>query len=95
MRQKIFKAFLLLMLTIPLPILADDLIKVTGTVTDEQGEPLMGCTVQLKGSQVATVVDLDGRFIIQVPPGGILTFTYIGFKTLELKASSSMKVVMK
>ena len=95
MRQKIYQTLLLLMLAIPLPTMAADLITATGVITDEMGEPLIGCTVQLKGSQVATVADLDGKFKIQVPQGGILTFSFIGYKTQELKAAANMKVVMK
>lgn len=95
MRQKIYQTLLLLMLVIPLPAMADDLITVSGVVTDEQGEPLIGCTIQLKGSQVATVADLDGKFKMQVPAKGIITFSYIGYKTQELKAAPNMKVIMK
>ena len=95
MRQKIFQMLLLLVMTMPLPVLADDLITVSGVVTDEQGEPLIGCTVQLKGSQVATVADLDGNFRMQVPAKGVLTFSFIGYKTQELKAAPNMKVTMK
>ena len=95
MRQKIFQTLLLLMLVVPLPAMAADLITASGVITDETGEPLIGCTVQLKGSQVATVADLDGRFKLQVPAGSTLTFTFIGYKTQEVKAAANMKIVMK
>ena len=74
---------------------ADNLMTVSGTVTDEGGEPLIGCSVQLKGGQVGTVADLDGHFKMQVPKGATLVFSFIGYKTVEIKASPTMKVVMK
>ena len=74
---------------------AQDMMTVQGTVTDEMGETLIGCTVQMKGSSVGTVTDFDGKFKLQAPKGATITFSYIGYKTQEIKASAQMKVVMK
>ena len=95
MRKKTFwKLFLLLLLT-PLSVMGQDLVTAAGLVVDDAGEPLIGCTVQLKGSQVGTVCDLDGKFKMQVPKNATLTFSYIGYKSQDVKASAQMKVTMK
>lgn len=89
--------FLLLsvMALLPAAALAQGMVTATGTVTDANGDPLIGCTVQLKGSSVGTVTDLDGRFKMQVPEGKTLTFSYIGYKTKEVKAQKTMKVTLE
>lgn len=89
--------FLLLsvMALLPAAALAQGMVTVTGTVADANGDPLIGCTVQLKGSSVGTVTDLDGHFKIQVPEGKTLTFSYIGYKTKEVKAQKTMKVTLE
>lgn len=76
-------------------MVASDYIAVSGVVSDEAGSPLMGCSVQMKGSKVATVTDLDGKFKMQVPMGAVLQFKYLGFTAKDMKASAKMTVVMK
>ena len=80
---------------LPAAALAQGMVTATGTVTDANGDPLIGCTVQLKGSSVGTITDLDGRFKMQVPEGKTLTFSYIGYKTKEMKAAKTMKVTLE
>lgn len=59
---------------------------VTGTVTGEGEGPLIGATVQVKGSSVGTVTDLDGKYSINVPQGAnTLVFSFVGFTTVEAK----------
>ena len=79
---------------LPAAALAQGMVTVSGTVADSNGDPLIGCSVQLKGSGVGTVTDLDGHFKLQVPEGKTLTFSYIGYKTKELKAQKNMKVTL-
>ena len=95
MKKRILLNLVVLMLLAPLTAAAQDMVTATGTVTDETGETLIGCTVQMKGSQVATVTDLDGNFKLQVPKNAVLVFTYIGYKPKEEKAGTGMKVVMQ
>lgn len=69
---------------------------VRGTVVDGSNEPMIGVTVMEKGTQNATVTDFDGNFSLQVKPGKMLVFTYIGFEPVEMKAASRlMRVIMK
>lgn len=73
-------------------------IKVTGNVTDEKGEPLIGVTVVLKGdSTVNTITNLDGIYSINVPNRhSELSFSYVGFvpKTIDVDGHSVLNVVM-
>ncbi|MCD8301749.1 MAG: TonB-dependent receptor [Prevotellaceae bacterium] len=55
---------------------------VTGTVTDNSGEPLLGAKVMVKGTNNATVTDTDGKFSLQnVPGNGTLEISFMGFQT--------------
>ena len=86
---------LLLMTLLPLSMTAQDAMTVTGNITDTSGEPLIGCTVQVKGGTGGTVADLDGNFKLQAPKNATLVFSFIGYKTQELKAAPTMRIVMK
>lgn len=57
-------------------------ISVNGIVSDTEGEPLIGVTVQVQGTSIGTVTDLDGRFALQnVARNAILEISYVGMKT--------------
>jgi TonB-linked SusC/RagA family outer membrane protein len=66
--------------------------KYSGTVTDEQGEAVIGASIGVKGSKTGMVTDLDGRFSIEASPGAVLSVSYIGFKTKEEKLGNSTEV---
>lgn len=57
---------------------------ITGTVSDELGEPLLGATVQIKGTTRGTQTGINGEYRVQVNEGEVLVFSYIGYKTLEI-----------
>lgn len=96
MKRRIIKFLLpFIMALLPAMMLADDLITVTGTVVDEAGDPLIGCTVLLKGSSVGTATDIDGHFKMQAPKGKTLVFSYIGYKTKEVAVAPKMKVTLE
>lgn len=60
----------------------------SGYVTDEAGEPIIGGTVVLKGTTIASVTDMEGHYVLRnVPSDGVITFSYIGFESQEVKAS--------
>ena len=65
-----------------------------GTVKDQFGDPLTGVYV-IVGKGQGTVTDLDGNFSVNAPAGSSLEFTYIGFKSLKLKGSTNMNIVME
>ena len=72
-----------------------DEITVKGNVVDENGESIIGATVMQKGTNNATVTDLNGNFALKVPSGVSLVISYIGFTTQTVKASTSIKVTLK
>lgn len=64
-------------------------VKVAGIVMDESGEVLIGVNVAVKGTTKGVVTDIDGRFRINdVPIGGTLVFSFIGYQTLEISYTS-------
>src|SRR5690348_15784016 len=64
--------------------------QISGKVTKETGEPLIGVTVSVKGSNISTATDPKGEFKFQVPDNNNLTiiFTSIGFATQEVSLGS-------
>ena len=69
--------------------------KITGTVSDAMG-PIIGATVKVKGTNNATVTDMDGNYTINVAPGKSLEITYVGYvpKTIKVGASNRIDVTM-
>lgn len=63
---------------------------ISGTVSDEAGEPLIGASILVKGTSSGTVSDVDGSFSLSVPAGGTtLVVSYTGFNTKEVELSPS------
>lgn len=70
-------------------------LSVTGQVLDAQKEPLIGVSVLEKGTSNGTITDLDGNFTLNVTPEGTLVFSYVGYKSQELKASRQMQIILQ
>ena len=68
--------------------------KVTGVVKDSNGEPLIGVTVKVKGTNIGTVTDLNGNYSIKAGPNQTLEFSYIGYDAISVPASQAAQVVM-
>lgn len=71
---------------------------VRGVLTDEQGEPLIGVTIYIKGTQAGTMTDINGEFILDLHGvENTLVFSYIGFIAQEIKVTrgSGINVVLK
>ncbi|MEZ4968552.1 MAG: SusC/RagA family TonB-linked outer membrane protein [Flavobacteriaceae bacterium] len=68
------------------PILEQTAVQqsISGTVMDEDGIPLSGASVMVKGTTNGVVADFDGKFNIEVAPGSILVVSYVGFETKEI-----------
>lgn len=67
-------------------------ITVKGKVIDEKGEPLVGATVQQKGTTIGSVTDLDGEFTLSVPSGTTLVVSYVGCKKQEVAVNNKTKL---
>ena len=62
----------------------DQTIKVSGQVVDQEGEPLIGATIKVKGAQSGAITDYDGNFTIDAPANGTLVVSYVGYKDREI-----------
>src|SRR5690606_17924612 len=60
-------------------------VTVSGTVVDNNGEPIPGVTVSVPGTSTGTATDLDGRYALTVPEGSTLVFSFIGFETQQVE----------
>ena len=62
--------------------------KVTGTIVDGAGDPIIGASVMVKGTSNGSVTDFDGNFTINnVPENGTLVFSYVGYRTQSISAA--------
>lgn len=71
--------------------------RVTGTVVStDDGQPIIGASVVVKGTSSGTITDADGKFALTIPANAkVLVFSYVGMKTVELAAKPSMQVQMQ
>jgi len=72
-------------------------IEVHGRVTDSTGRPLIGVTVQVKGSTAGTVTNDQGEFQIEVPDDAVLVVSYVGYQTVEIPVNgrSTLEIVLR
>ena len=68
---------------------------IRGNVKDVNGEPLIGVSISVKGrSGQGTVTDIDGNFTLQCEKGNVLSFSYIGYKTTEVKVGNKSDLMI-
>ena len=67
---------------------------IQGLVIDENGEPLIGVSIQDQKTQTGTISDIDGKFSLEARIGNMLKISYIGYRTVTLAAAKDMRVVM-
>ena len=70
-------------------------IDVKGHVKDATGEPIIGATVRVDGTQAATVTDFDGNFVLKANQGADITITYIGYQPQTVKAAPTVEVILQ
>src|SRR5690625_623898 len=83
---------------LPAPVLKIPPLNVSGTVTDQDGEPLIGVNVQGKGTSHGTATDFDGKYELNdVDENAVLVFSYVGFHTQEVTIGgrTTIDVVMQ
>ena len=67
--------------------------KLSGTVVDATGEPVIGASVIVKGTSNGTVTDLDGNYTVQnVPEGATLVFSYVGYRTQIIPVAGKSQI---
>ena len=81
----------------PVPLAQEStmqLTAVTGQVLDENGEPVIGATVNVKGTNVTAVTDIDGRFSLRAAQGATLEVRYLGYAAREVRVDGTGKVTI-
>ena len=86
---------LFLLCLFPMGALAQNVVK--GTVNDEAGEPIIGATVKVQGSQQGSITDFDGKFSIQAASNATLEISYVGYVSQKVKVAgqNDITVVLK
>lgn len=81
-------------LTLCMAVFAD--IHVKGTVIDaDNSEPMIGVSILVKGTTNGTITDFDGNFELSVPDKATLQLSYMGYKTIEIRAMDQMNIIME
>lgn len=83
--------FYLVFVLLPLRSLAQEAV-ITGSISDNSGEPLVGAYVQIEGTQSGTVSDIDGKFSIKASPGQVIVFSYIGYLPEKVTVSDQQTI---
>ena len=80
-----------------LPLVQQSGKKITGTVLDATGMPVIGANVMVKGTTNGTITDMDGKFSLDVEEGATLVVSYIGFSDQEIKVGNqtNLSITMK
>lgn len=68
---------------------------VTGVVTDEKDEPIPGASIQIKGTTIGVITDLNGTYSIVASMGDVLIFSFVGMKTEEIQVGESNTINIK
>lgn len=71
--------------------------KIKGVVKDQNGEPVIGANVSVKGTTLGTITGLDGDFVLEVPENALIQVSYIGYVSQELRLGgrNHLDVVLK
>ncbi|HEX2394974.1 MAG TPA: TonB-dependent receptor [Bacteroidales bacterium] len=87
----------LMLLMLSVAVMAQNERKITGTVTDVNGDPLQGAYVVLKGTNTGVVTDAEGAFAITVenPENAVLVFSYLGFITEEFPIGTQSSIIVE
>ena len=97
LQKLVFKAMMALMLMLfsPFSVYAQNMV-VKGVVIDQTGEPVIGATARVKGTNNGTITDFDGNFSLSnVKQGDAIEFSYVGYIPQTVTASSSMHVILE
>ena len=84
--------FLFLLCLFPLGAMAQSISK--GTVNDEAGEPIIGATVKVQGSQKGAITDFDGKFSIEAASNATLNISYVGYVTQKVAVAGRNNIVI-
>ncbi|MFA5463139.1 MAG: SusC/RagA family TonB-linked outer membrane protein, partial [Dysgonamonadaceae bacterium] len=92
MKKRIYLLFFLLYMGLGV-VFAQTLV--TGSVVDDNGEPVIGASILIKGTGQGTITDIDGSFTINVPAGSnTLVVSYVGLITQEVAVKPTLRIVL-
>jgi len=78
----------------PLIAMAQDQLDITGSITDNKGEPLIGVSITVKDEKgLGTISNINGKYSIKIQQYQTLVFSYIGFKTVSILVKGDTKVI--
>jgi len=89
---KVRMLFLLVLMAVGLQFVSAQQLNVKGTVTDPNGEPIIGASVIVKGTSVGTSTDIDGKFAVNAPAKSVLRISYIGYETAEVNVDGKTDI---
>ncbi|GBU07548.1 SusC/RagA family TonB-linked outer membrane protein [Bacteroidales bacterium] len=69
--------------------------KISGTIVDANGEAIIGASVVVKGTNIGTVSDMDGKFVLEVPAEGKIVVSYIGYNSQEVASGDNTSLKIK
>ena len=86
---------LFLLCLLPMGAMAQGIVK--GTVNDEAGEPIIGATVKVQGSNVGAITDFNGNFSVEAPSNATLNVSYVGYvpQNVNVNGRSNITIVLK
>lgn len=76
-------------------VIAQQKKTITGVVTDDLGEPIIGANVIEKGTTNGIITDIDGKFTLEVAPGAVVQVSYIGYNTQEVKVGNQSTLAIQ
>lgn len=66
--------------------------KITGKITDNKGEPVIGATIKVKGTSIGTTSNFNGAYTLEAPENSVLIVSFIGYKTVEINVNNRMNI---
>lgn len=78
-----------------IPVVAQQKKTITGVVTDDLGEPIIGANVIEKGTTNGIITDINGKFTLDIALGAVIQFSYIGYNTQEVKVGNQSTLAIQ
>ena len=92
--QRLLPLLLCMLFSIPV-VFGQNQVAVKGTIVDQEGQPVIGAGIMVKGTTNGVTTDLDGNFSIVVPAGSILEISSIGYATQEVTAAPTLNITLR
>lgn len=95
-RKRFAAVAFFLLICLPFCLAQAQTMKVSGKVTDNLNEPMIGVSIVEKGTSNGCITDIDGNYTLNVHQGATIIFSYIGYVTQEKQAvAGTMNIVLK